>query len=187
MNNSKLKRFHLILKPKLYFILSLALFFRLPGFDAVLVSDELAMVSIWGQMPYEKIFQNYQYPNNHILLTIILSFLLKSFGLHEWILRLPILICGILSIYLGYKAGKLIGKNPLIGWMTAFFMALSEWHIFFSTNARGYIVIMMLGQICFIKLLGQLQEDPKPTQYENGQVNILINLLGWLLIWTLGT
>ena len=187
MNNSKLKRFHLILKPKLYFILSLALFFRLPGFDAVLVSDELAMVSLWGQMPYEKIFQNYQYPNNHILLTIILSFLLKSFGLHEWLLRLPILICGILSIYLGYKAGKLIGKNPLIGWMTAFFMALSEWHIFFSTNARGYLVIMMLGQICFVKLLGRLQEDPKPTQYDNGQVNILINLLGWLLIWTLGT
>ena len=78
MNNSKLKRFHLIMKPKLYFILSLALFFRLPGFDAVLVGDELAMVSIWGQMPYEKIFQNYQYPNNHILLTIILSFLLKG-------------------------------------------------------------------------------------------------------------
>jgi hypothetical protein len=59
-----------------------------------------------------------------------------------------------------------------------FFMALSEWHIFFSTNARGYIVIMMLGQICFIKLLGRLQEDPKPTQYEKGQLNILINLLG---------
>jgi hypothetical protein len=46
---------------------------------------------------------------------------------------------------------------------------------------------MMLGQICFIKLLGRLQEDPKPTQYEKGLVNILINLLGWLLIWTLGT
>ena len=106
MNNSKLKRFHLLLKPKLYFILSLALFFRLPGFDAVLVGDELAMVSLWGQMPYEKIFRNYQYPNNHILLTIILSFLLKSFGLHEWLLRLPILICGILSIYLAYKAAK---------------------------------------------------------------------------------
>ena len=56
MNNSKLKRFHPILKPQLYFIVGLALCFRLPGFDAVLVSDELAMVSIWGQMPYEKIF-----------------------------------------------------------------------------------------------------------------------------------
>ena len=51
MNNSKLKRFHPILKPQLYFILGLALCFRLHGFDAVFVSDELAMVSIWGQMP----------------------------------------------------------------------------------------------------------------------------------------
>jgi hypothetical protein len=32
-----------------------------------------------------------------------------------------------------------------------------------------------------------LQKDPKPTQYDNRQVNILINLLGWLLIWTFGT
>jgi hypothetical protein len=78
-------------------------------------------------------------------------------------------------------------KNELIGWMTAFFMALSKWHIFFSTTARGYLVIMMLGQIYFVKILGRLQEDPRPTQYNSGQVNILINLVGWLLIWTLET
>jgi hypothetical protein len=187
MNNLKFKGFHSVLKPELYILLGLALCFRLPGFDAVLASDELAMVSLWGQMPYEKIFQNYQYPNNHIFLTIILSFLLKSFGFYEWLLRLPILVCGILSIYLGYKAGEAIGKDALVGWMTAFFLALSEWHIFFSTNARGYLVIMMLGQICFVKLLGRLEEDPKTTQYDNGQANILINSLGWLLIWTVGT
>jgi hypothetical protein len=187
MSDPKFKRSHSVLKPELYFLLGLALCFRLPGFDAVLASDELAMVSLWGQMPYEKIFQNYQYPNNHIFLTLILSFLLKSFGLYEWLLRLPILICGILSIHLGYKAGKVIGKDALVGWMTAFFLALSEWHIFFSTNARGYLVIMMLGQICFSKLLGRLKEDPKSTQYGGKQANVLISSLGWLLIWTVGS
>jgi hypothetical protein len=107
--------------------------------------------------------------------------------MYEWVLRLPILICGILSIYLGYKTGKVIGKDGLVGWMTAFFLALSEWHIFFSTNARGYLVIMMLGQICFLKLLGRLNEDPKTTQYDGGPTNILINSLGWLLIWAVGS
>ena len=96
--------------------------------------------------------------------------------MYEWVLRLPILICGILSIYLGYKTGKVIGKDGLVGWMTAFFLALSEWHIFFSTNARGYLVIMMLGQICFLKLLGRLNEDPKTTQYDGGPTNILIKV-----------
>jgi hypothetical protein len=187
MNNPNFKRFHIVLKPELYFLLGLALCFRLPGFDAVLASDELAMVSLWGQMPYEKIIQNYQYPNNHIFLTLILSFLLKSFGLYEWLLRLPVLVCGILSVYLGYKTGKVIGKDTLVGWMTAFFLALSEWHIFFSTNARGYLVIMMLGQICFSKLLGQLKEDPQKTQYDGGPSNIFINSLGWLLIFIVGS
>ena len=60
MNDPKFKRSHSILKPELYFLLVLAICFRLPGFDAVLASDELAMVSLWSQMPYEKIFHNYQ-------------------------------------------------------------------------------------------------------------------------------
>ena len=98
-------------------------------------------------------------PQQSYFLTLILRFLLKSVGLYEWILRLPVLICGIISIYLGYKAGEIIGKDTFVGWMTAFFLALSEWHIFFSTNARGYLVIMMLGQVCFLKLLDQLKED----------------------------
>jgi hypothetical protein len=187
MNDPKFKRSHPVLKLELYFLLGLALCFRLPDFNAVLASDELAMVSLWGQMPYDKIFQNYQYPNNHIFLTLTLSFLLKSFGLYEWLLRLPILICGILSIYLGYRAGNVIGKNSLVGWMTAFFLALSEWHIFFSTNARGYLVVMLLAQICFEKLLGRLKEDLKTTQYNGGPAHVLINSLGWLLIWSVGS
>jgi hypothetical protein len=187
MNNLKFKGFKSVLKPEFYFLFGLALCFRLPGFDVVLEGDELAMVSIWGQMPYEKIIQNYQYPNNHIFLTLILSFLLKSFGLYEWLLRTPLLICGILSIYLGYMAGKVVGENVLVGWMTAFFLVLSEWHIFYSTNARGYIVIMVLGQVCFIKLLDQLKEDQKKDRYDGQKVNILFNSLGWLLIWSVGS
>ena len=124
MNNSKFKRFKSVLKPEFYFLFGLSLCFRLPGFDVVLAGDELAMLSLWGQMPYEKIIQNYQYPNNHIFLTLILSFLLKSFGLYEWVLRTPLLICGILSIYLGYIAGKVVGENALVGWKTAFFSRL---------------------------------------------------------------
>ena len=76
--------------------------FRLPGFGVPLASDELAMVSLWAQMPTLKIFSNYQYPNNHIFLTVILSFLLKTFGLKEWLLRMPLLICGAVSIFLSY-------------------------------------------------------------------------------------
>ena len=84
-------------------VLCIFLLFRLPGLGVPLASDELAMVSLWAQMPTLKIFSNYQYPNNHIFLTFVLSFLLKTFGLKEWLLRMPLLACGIVSIFLGYK------------------------------------------------------------------------------------
>jgi hypothetical protein len=187
INNSKFKWFKSVVKTEYYFLFGLALCFRLPGFDVVLAGDELAMVSLWGQMPYEKIIQNYQYPNNHIFLTLILSLLLKSFGLYEWLLRTPLLICGVLSIYWGYMAGKVVGENAIVGWITALFLVLSEWHIFYSTNARGYLVIMMLGQICFAKLLDRLKEDQKTVRYNRQKVNILFKSLGWLLIWTVGS
>jgi len=168
----------------LYFLLGLAFCLRLPGIDAVLASDELAMISIWSQMPYEKIFHNYQYPNNHIFLTLILSFLLKNFGLYEWLLRIPTLFCGILSIYLGYQTGKEFGKET--GMITGFLLTLSAWHIFFSTNARGYLVVMILAQFCFLKLQDRLQRDPKTTQNEFRFSITFLNFSGWIAIWVLG-
>ncbi len=175
------------MKLKLFLLLVVALCFRLPGLDAVLESDELAMVSLWAQMPYEEIIRNYQYPNNHIFLTLLLSFLLKTFGLYEWLLRLPILICGIISIYLGYRAGKLIGESLLVGWITGFILAMSEWHIFFSTNARGYLVIMVLGQICFEMILRQLKENTNDNQNKTTSINSVFILLVWLVIWVVGS
>lgn len=184
-NNPGLKNRLPFFDSKIYFLLGLAICFRLPGIDAVLASDELAMVSLWSQMPYEKIFQNYQYPNNHIFLTIILSFLLKNFGLYEWLLRVPTLFCGILSVLLGYRAGKEFGKEAAV--ITAFFLALSEWHIFFSTNARGYLVIMLLAQICFLKLGNRLEADPNATRYDFSFPKALLGFSGWILMWTVGS
>ncbi|MEK9627962.1 MAG: hypothetical protein VW455_02975 [Nitrospinota bacterium] len=164
-------------------LLGLALCFRLPGINAVLASDELAMISLWGQMPYESIFQNYQYPNNHIFLTLILSFLLKTFGLYEWLLRIPTLVCGILSICLAFQTGKFFGKN--IGSIVALILILSQWHIFFATNARGYLVIMLVAQICFYLLVVTFEKSSKEKR--RGRLKEVLSFVGWLLIWVVGS
>ena len=165
-------------------ILILFLIFRLPGIGVPLASDELAMVSLWAQMPYEKIISNYQYPNNHIFLTLVPSFLLKIFGLKEWLLRLPLLVCGLATLFLGYKLGKKISGNAVVGISTALLMAISEQHIYFSTNARGYIVTLMLALIAVIFLLNQLEDWP--LNLFKGLNGVLV-FLGWLTIWVLGT
>ena len=92
-------------------ILFVGLVLRLIGFNAPLISDELATTSIWAQMPFTQIPVNYQYPNNHILHTVIISVLLKSFGLHPWVLRLPVLLCGVASLVLAYRTALSVAPS----------------------------------------------------------------------------
>ncbi len=161
--------------------------FRLPGFGVPLASDELAMVSLWAQMPTLKIFSNYQYPNNHIFLTVILSFLLKTFGLKECLLRMPLLICGAVSIFLSYKLGRRVSGNIAVGLATAFLMVISEKHVFFSTNARGYLVIMMLALMAVTVVLDRLEGHLLKFKKLSNGFNVVLAFFGWVAIWILGT
>ena len=161
--------------------------FRLPGFGVPLASDELAMVSLWAQMPTLKIFSNYQYPNNHIFLTVILSFLLKTFGLKEWLLRMPLLICGAVSIFLSYKLGRRVSGNIAVGLATAFLMVISEKHVFFSTNARRYLVIMMLALMAVTVVLDRLEGHLLKFKKLSNGFNVVLAFFGWVAIWILGT
>ena len=169
------------------FILFIFSLFRLPGLGVPLASDELATVSLWAQMPYLKIFSNYQYPNNHIFLSLVLSFLLKTFGLKEWLLRMPLLICGVVSICQGYYLGRRLSRNSTVGFFTAFLMAICEKHIFYSTNARGYLVIMVLALLVVNYLLSRLEGHSFKTKNLSNKVSGGYAFLGWVGIWLLGT
>ena len=168
-------------------LLSVFALFRFPGFGVPLFEDELATVSLWGQMPYLKILSNYQYPNNHIFLSLVLSFLLKTFGLKEWLLRVPLLICGAVSVYLGYRLGKRISRNAAVGFFTAFLMTISEQHIYYSTNGRGYIVITMLALLAVNLLFDRLEGCSFKIQKFPDGLNRGLALFGWLGIWLVGT
>jgi hypothetical protein len=168
-------------------VLLIFLLFRLPGLGVPLASDELATVSLWAQMPYLKIFSNYQYPNNHIFLSLILSFLLKTFGLKEWILRMPLLICGMISICQAYYLGRRMSRNSNVGFFIAFLMAICEKHIFYSTNARGYLVIMVLAQLVVTCLLNRLEDISFKAKKHSSRIRKGGAFLGWVGIWLVGT
>jgi hypothetical protein len=161
--------------------------FRFPGFGVPLASDELAMVSLWAKMPCLKIFTNYQYPNNHIFLSLVLSFLLKTFGLKEWLVRMPILICGIVSIFLSFYLGRRISRNSTVGFITAFLMSICEKHIFYSTNARGYLVIMVLALLVMTCLLNRLEGHTFKIQKLSDGLSRVLSFMGWTGIWLVGT
>jgi hypothetical protein len=130
----------------LFLIICLGLLLRLFHIDVPLASDELTTVSIWAQMPFLSIPENYQYPNNHIFLTLILHGILKVFGINSFLLRLPVLLCGALSLLLGYATTKRMMGNSGVALGVALLLTISTNHIYYSTNARGYMLTLLFAQ-----------------------------------------
>lgn len=86
--------------------------------------------------------------------------LVKFFGLNEFVVRLPSILAGVLSVYLIYLlVSELFPKPKLFGFLTiggiaAFFLALSPWHIHFSRGAWETSVatfFQLLGIWLFLK------------------------------------
>lgn len=68
------------------------------------------------------------------------------FGQEEWVLRIPFLFCGMLSIWLTYLLGKRMTTESG-ALLAAVLMATTEYGIFHSLTLRPYIVgvVMILG------------------------------------------
>ena len=66
-------------------------------------------------------------------------------------------------------------------------MAVSENHIFFSTNARGYLVIMMLALMAVTCVLDRLEGRPLKFQKLSKGFSGVLAFFGWAGIWILGT
>ena len=173
-------------------VIALGVCLRLIDIDAPLVSDELTNVSIWAKMPFQKIISNYQYPNNHIFLSLILNLVLKVFGVDDIALRLPVLVCGILSLIIAYMTALRITRNPIASLGTSFLLAISSSHIYYSTNARGYMLLMVFSQIILYRALAWIhhesgQQSPAPVKNSLCSVDIFCLALCLLGTWTVPT
>tara|TARA_B100000686_G_scaffold352262_1_gene453648 strand:- start:913 stop:2949 length:2037 start_codon:yes stop_codon:yes gene_type:complete len=161
-------------------------FLRLNAIDAPLASDELATASIWAQMPYEKIPVNYQYPNNHIFHTILVSFILKTLGPHPAAIRIPALIAGIGSLVLTYSTTLKVSQNGPAALGALTLMAFSVSPVFYSTNARGYSLLMLFALITVWLLYPVLipQKNLESNYFKKTSWTLCVSLV---VIWSIGT
>ncbi|MEP5190085.1 MAG: glycosyltransferase family 39 protein [Marinomonas sp.] len=93
------------------------------------------------------------YPPLHNLL---LWLTMPIIGDSETALRLPSAIAGILSIWLVYKLGRLVFTRNT-GLLAAAILAISPFHIWYSTEARVYALFAMTGLAFLIALVRTLQ------------------------------
>jgi 4-amino-4-deoxy-L-arabinose transferase-like glycosyltransferase len=167
-------------------VFGLALALRLVGITDPLVSDELASASIWGQMPLDQIPKNYQFPNNHIFHSILVGLLLKLFGVNEFVLRMPALVAGLLSIYFVFVCAKRITDKPLVALGAAFLMTFNVEHIYYSTNARGYTLTQTFALATFLLILPLIQNFEKVETEKNNDLSWL-SYFGVFIFCSLGS
>ena len=91
----------------------------------------------------------YDSPNNHLFHTLLVSVSYSLFGNAPWVIRLPVFFAGILTIPATYVTTRLL-YNRLSALLSAAIIATLPEMIFFSTNARGYMLICLF----FMLLLG---------------------------------
>ena len=85
-----------------------------------------------------------------------LSFLFN--GGNEWNSRLIFCIAGIISIPIGFSLGKTLYNNK-VGLFASTFVALSNWHLFWSQNARSYILTFLFGVLAAWFFYRSLEND----------------------------
>ena len=84
-------------------------------------------------------------PNNHVLHSVFVKLSTSMFGAHPWSIRLPALLFGVISILLVFCATRCFGGRGLFA---AAVVATNPYMILFSTNARGYSLL-----VCFFLAL----------------------------------
>ena len=143
-------------------ILIFALALRIIGLDAPLWYDEILTMDTHLRLPWADMMQDYSM-NNHYLFNLQSKLVIGLFGEQNWAIRLPALLFGVGGIAAMWWLARDIA-GPVIAHLTAFLLAISYHHIWFSQNARGYTELAFFGAVGMVLFLRGLAH-PKPTTW----------------------
>jgi uncharacterized membrane protein len=93
------------------------------------------------------------YPPLH---NIVLWLTMPVTGDSETALRIPSAMLGVLAVWFTYLIGRMIGGNP-VGLLAAALLAISPFHIWYSTEARMYALLAATGLAFLLSLLRVLK------------------------------
>lgn len=110
--------------------------------------DEAFTLLDYSAKPLFHTLSVYDWPNNHVLHSVLVHFTCAWFGQELWALRLPALVCGLLLIPASY-AVACVYFNRTAGLLAAGLVASSSYLIFYSTNGRGYTLLALCSMVLF--------------------------------------
>ena len=150
----------------------LALALRVYHIDSDLWLDELFTLTEYARRPLAEIIGSYRTSNNHLLISLLMKASIAAFGEHEWTVRLAVVALGTASIPAVYQVARLVmSRRSSMG--AALLLAVSYHHVFFSQNARGYVVYVLFALIGTRALLDALRDDRAAQWVRYGAATVL--------------
>ena len=95
---------------------------------------------------------------NYPIWYLVTHFSVSALGVSEWSARLPAAIVGTLAVPLTYSLLRPICK-PLVSSVAVLFIAVSPWHLYWSQNARFYILLSLLTSAALLVFYIGLERD----------------------------
>jgi mannosyltransferase len=135
----------------------LALLPRLPALHSSLWYDELWTLEFMRQGPLYALTHQVGF-NNHLLNSLLGNLVLQAFGMTEsatlpppWMVRLPVFTFGVLAVPILYLAAR-EAFGRWVGVAAAVLLAFSPAAVDFSTQARGYslVIFFTIAQAYFL-------------------------------------
>ena len=124
-------------------ITAVAFLCRLAALGQPMRYDESITWAYFVGRPWSTIISSYQFPNNHVLHSLLAKLAVSAVPFAPWALRLPAFLAGAAIVPLTWAVGRRFADRgtALLG---AALTAASTTLVLYSTNARGYSIVVML-------------------------------------------
>ena len=141
----------------------LAIVCRLAALRQPMRYDESVTWAYFVGRPWSIIVSQYQFPNNHVFYSLLAKATSSLAAWQPWALRLPAAFCGIAIVPLTWAVGRRFADrdSALLG---AALAAASTPLILYSTNARGYSLVVVLF-LCLLLQAHRMREAPTMRDY----------------------
>jgi len=108
--------------------------------------DESVTFLLFASKPLGEALSYYPVPNNHLFHTLWVHVAYLLGGNHPWVLRLPALVAGVMLIPAVYLAVRALFDRHA-GLLAAALAAASSPLVLYSTNARGYTLLLLIWML----------------------------------------
>ncbi len=126
----------------LFVLLGITVFLRLVFLFQPMRYDEAFSFLVFSSKPLSLGLSYYPFPNNHLFFTLLSRICILVFGNAAYIIRLPAFFAGIITVPVNYFLIRRLANKEIAFFATAF-LATSSILIEYSTNARGYSLIIL--------------------------------------------